>query len=186
MTELRAQVLTDLAEAEAEAEARPRREELVKARQRSRLQVLVSPVDGMVAQRAVHTVGGVAGAAKPIMTIVPVDGALVAEVKILNKDVGFVRPGQSVALKLEAFPFTRYGTVPGQIESIGSDAIQDEKQGLVYPARVLLQPKATRGETIDLSVGMAATADIRTGSRSILSYLLSPIDEVIHQAGRER
>jgi len=118
---------------------------------------------------------------------VPKGGSLIAEVKILNKDMGFVKDGQPVAIKLEAFPFTRYGTVPGYVESIGSDAVEDEKLGLVYPARIRLDP-IDRGRTTEmrLSAGLATTADIRTGRRSILSYLVSPIDEATQEAARER
>jgi len=183
--EARTKILTDLAK--AEADARLRREELIKSRQRSSLQRLLAPVDGTVTQLAVHTIGGVVEPAKPIMVIVPKGGSLVAEVKILNKDVGFVKEGQPVAVKLEAFPFTRYGTVPGRVESLSSDAIEDEKLGLFYPARISLDPSRQRkANGIKISAGMAATADIRTGRRSILSYLISPIDEATQEAARER
>lgn len=182
----RAQVFTELAK--AEADTRLRREELVKARQRSRLQVLTSPVDGTIAQLAVHTVGGVVEPAKPIMVVVPAGGELVAQVRILNKDVGFVRAGQQVAVKLEAFPFTRYGTLQGRVERIGSDAVEDEKLGLVYPAVVVLNDARVTvdGKPVPVTPGMMATADIRTGRRSLLSYLLSPIEEATQEAGRER
>jgi len=193
-SQARAKVLDQLAKAEAEADLR--REELTKATQRSSLQQLLSPVDGTVAQLAVHTIGGVVEPAKPIMVIVPKGGSLVAEVKLANRDVGFVRVGQPVAVKLEAFPFTRYGTVPGHVEWISADAVEDERvaqmrqtaPGLVYTVRVLLDRTAFRrdNEQAQLSAGMSTTADIRTGRRSIISYLLSPIDEARLEAGRER
>lgn len=184
--EARAKVLADLTK--ADADVRLRREELTKARQRSSLQRLSSPVDGTVTQLAIHTVGGVVEAAKPIMVVVPSSGSLVAEVKVLNKDIGFVRRGQPVAVKIEAFPFTRYGTVPGRMIGIGSDAVEDEKLGLVYTARVSLARTAINrnGEAIQLTPGMTATADIRTGRRTIGSYLISPVDEARLEAGRER
>lgn len=183
--EARARVLADLAK--AESDARLRKEELTKATNRSSLQRLVSPVDGTVTQLAVHTVGGVVEAAKPIMVIVPARGKLVAEVAIANKDVGFVGVGQPVALKIEAFPFTRYGAVQGRLEQISSDAIQDEKRGLIYTARVALDRATIQrdGTTVALTPGMAVTADIRTGRRSLASYLLSPIDEIRRTAARE-
>lgn len=183
--EARARVLADLAK--AESDARQRKEELTKATKRSSLQRLVSPVDGIVTQLAVHTVGGVVEAAKPIMVIVPARGKLVAEVAIANKDVGFVSAGQPVALKIEAFPFTRYGAVQGRLEQISSDAIQDEKRGLIYTARVTLDRATIQrdGATVALTPGMAVTADIRTGRRSLASYLLSPIDEIRRTAARE-
>jgi len=184
-SQARSRVLADLAK--ADADARLRREELAKASQKSSLQTLASPVDGVIAQLAVHTVGGVVEATKPIMIVVPTDGMLVADVKILNRDIGFVRRGDIVAIKLEAFPFTRYGTIEGRVESIGSDAIEDEKLGLVYPARIVLtKALGKRAATVRADVGMQVTADIRTGRRSILSYLVSPIDEASREAGRER
>ena len=184
--EARAKVLGDLAKAVSDASLR--REELVKSTQRSSLQRLLSPVAGTISQLAVHTVGGVVEAAKPIMVVVPSGGTLVVEAKVLNKDMGFVSVGQPVAIKLEAFPFTRFGTVPGVITSIGSDAVEDEKMGLVYTVRVkLAKSTMSRGDSIvALAPGMAATADIKTGRRSILSYLMSPIDEARLSAGRER
>jgi hemolysin D len=127
-------------------------------------------------------------AAKPIMVIVPVSGTLVAEVKVLNKDIGFVKVGQPVALKLDAFPFTRYGTVPGRIYSISSDSVQDDKIGLIYTAKITLNRVMTDrdGHQSSLTPGMSTTADIRTGLRSIISYLVSPIDETRLEAARER
>lgn len=184
--EARARVLGELARAEAEASLRA--EELVKSRQRGRLQRLVAPVDGTVAQLAVHTIGGVVEPARPIMVIVPAKGALVAEVRLPNKDAGFVRSGQRVAVKLEAFPFTRFGTIPGRVEAIASDAVEDERLGLVYPVRVRLD-RATvdRGDrVVALRPGLAVVADIRTGRRSVLSYLFSPIDQARREAARER
>lgn len=184
--EARSRILAELTK--ADAEARLRREELVKAKQRSSLQRIVSPVDGNVAQLTAHTIGGVVEAAKPIMIIVPAGGQLIADVKILNKDAGFVRVGQSAQIKLEAFPFTRYGTVPGSIEAVSSDAVEDERLGLVYIARVRLARDALVRDAsmVPLSAGMAVTADIRTGRRRILSYLVDPIAETRDEAARER
>jgi hemolysin D len=172
----------------AVSDASLRREELVKSTRRSSLQRLLSPVDGTISQLAVHTVGGMVEATKPIMVVVPSGDRLIVEAKVLNKDMGFVSVGQAVAVKLEAFPFTRFGTVPGVITSIGSDAVEDEKLGLVYTVRVKLERSTmARGDTtVALAPGMAATADIKTGRRSILSYLVSPIDEARLSAGRER
>jgi len=177
--------LADLAKAQSEAMLR--QEELTKARQRSHLQRLVAPVDGTVQQLAVHTVGGVVEAIRPLMVVVPY-GALTVEAKVLNRNAGFVHRGQDVAIKLEAFPFTRYGTVPGRIESISTDAVDDKKLGPVYLARVaLLRSTIDRGDrVVSIGPGMTVTADIRTGRRSLVNYLISPIDKARLEAGRER
>jgi len=184
-SEARMGVLAGLAKADAEAELR--REELTKALQKSGLQRLLSPVNGTITQLAVHTIGGVVEAAKPIMAVVPDGSLLVAEVAVLNRDIGLVRPGQAVSLKLAAFPFTRYGTVDGRIESVSSDAVNDETLGLVYVARISVRRTILRrdGGIMRLTPGMEVVADIRTGRRNIMSYLLSPLDEMRQDAGRE-
>lgn len=184
--EERARVLDALARAETEIKLR--REELTKATQRSELKTLVSPVDGTVAQLAIHTVGGVVEPAKPIMIVVPRNDVLVADVRIPNRDIGFVAPGQEVTIKVDAFPFTQHGTLKGRIETIASDAVSDEKLGLVYPARIAMDAPDGGGRNgqIRIAAGMQVTSDIRTGRRSILSYVLSPIDQARQEAGRER
>lgn len=178
--------LTDLAKAEADAILR--REEVTKATQMNRFQRLVSSVDGTVQSIEVHTVGGVVEAAKPLMTVVPARGGLEVEVRILNKDVGFVRVGQEAAVKLEAFPFTRYGTIPGRVRSISRDAVQDKELGLVYIATIALARSYidTDGRRTGLAPGLAATVDVKTGTRRIISYLLSPLQTSIAQAGHEK
>jgi hemolysin D len=182
----RSKLRADLVRALSESQLRV--EELTKAGERSRLQRLLSPVDGAVTQLAVHTIGGVVEVAKPLMVIVPTNSKLRADVQVLNKDVGFVRAGQPVVLKLAAFPFTRYGTVAGHVESVASNAVVDQKLGLVFPARIALdKPRLDRsGADLSLIAGMEVTADIRTGHRTLMSYLLSPIESTVRQAGRER
>lgn len=174
--------------AKAQADAILRAEEVTKARQTSRFQRLLAPVDGTVQNLEVHTIGGVVEAAKPLMVVVPAKGGIEVEIKVLNKDVGFVRAGQDAAVKLEAFPFTRYGTVPGHVRSISRDAVQDKDLGPVYVATILLERSHidADGKRYALTPGLAATADIKTGTRRIISYLLSPLQSTISQAGRER
>lgn len=178
--------LADLAKAQAEVILR--REEVTKAGQRSRFQQLKAPVTGTVQQLAVHTVGGVVEAAKPLMVLVPERGGVVVEARLLNRDAGFVRQGQPVSVKLEAYPFTRFGTVPGRITSISRDAIVDEKLGPVYVVRIALDRSDidVNGRRVPLGSGLVATADIRTGTRRIISYLLSPLQTSVAQAGHEK
>lgn len=182
----RREALADLAKAEAEAILR--REEVTKASQKNRLERLRAPADGTIQQLEIHTIGGVVEAAKPLMVLVPAHGGIEVGARILNKDVGFIHLGQEAAVKLEAFPFTRYGTVPGRVRSISRDAVQDKELGLVYIATVTLERSSIEadGGRVALSPGLAATVDIRTGTRRIISYLLSPLQTSIAQAGRER
>lgn len=178
--------LADLAESEGEAILR--REEVTKARQMNRFQRLAAPVDGTVQNLEVHTVGGVVEAAKPLMTVVPARGALEVQAKVLNKDIGFIRVGQEAAVKLEAFSFTRYGAVPGRVARISRDAVQDKDLGLVYVVTVTLDRSFVDadGRRYALAPGLAATVDVKTGTRRIVSYLISPLQTSISQAGRER
>jgi hemolysin D len=162
--------------------------ELIKAEQRNEIQTLRAPVEGIVQQLAVHTVGGVATAAQELMRIVPVDTELEAEAWIENKDIGFVEEGQPVEVKLEAFPFTRYGTIDAVITHLSQDAVPDERLGLLYAARVALAQSAIKvdGKLVNLSPGMAMTVEVKTGKRRLIEYLLSPLLRYKDESARER
>ncbi len=185
-SEAEREVLGDLAK--AEADIRLASEELTKADQRAGLQVIRAPVDGTVQQLAVYTEGAVLKPADPILVVVPGGSELEVEAQVLNRDIGFVRVGQAVTVKLEAFPFTRYGTLKGRLVSISRDAVQDEKLGPVYVAHVSVEePSAdSRAAGVEVTPGMAATAEIRTDERRVIDYLLSPIERRVREAGRER
>ena len=177
---------------ERQAQAASKREQLTqersKAEQRSRLTQLTAPVDGTVQQVAVHTEGGVVTPAQVLMVIVPKDAQVSAEVVIDNKDIGFVNAGQAVAVKLETFPYTRYGTVEGKVKSVVADAVNDDKRGAIFPA-VLTLSQATinvDGKRIKLSPGMNVTAEIKTGKRRVIEYLLSPIQRSVSESLGER
>jgi len=107
---------------------------------------------------------------------------------VLNKDIGFVEKGDSVEVKLEAFPFTKYGVIEGTLEDLSMDAIQDETLGLVYQAGVSLKQSSIRvnGRDIPLGPGLAATAEIKTGERRIIEFILSPLLRYRDEAFRER
>lgn len=173
---------------EAQATRALRAEELKKAEEKARLTVLKAPEPGVVQQLQANTIGGVVEAAAPLMVLVPRRGELVLEARVLNRDVGFIRAGQAVEVKLEAYPFTRFGVVDGVVEHIARDAVEDEAEGLVYPARIrLVRPWISiAGVRTPLSPGMAATAEIKTGKRRIIEYLLSPLSRRAAEAGRER
>jgi hemolysin D len=163
-------------------------QELAKAAQREKLTVLTAPVAGTVQQLAVHTEGGVATEAQPLMVIVPDDAPLSAEVTLENKDIGFVRTGQQAEIKLETFLYTRYGTVPATVTRVTADAVNDEKRGAIYPVTLRLTRTAINvdGQPIRLSPGMNLTAEIKTGKRRIIEYLLSPIQRATSESLRER
>ncbi|MGH8682004.1 MAG: HlyD family type I secretion periplasmic adaptor subunit, partial [Burkholderiales bacterium] len=134
--EFRAKVFGDLAEAAKRLETAT--QDLVKAEQRTQQQTLVAPVAGIVHQLAVHTVGGVVTSAQPLLTIVPEGSSFEVEAQVLNRDIGFLRAGQPAAVKLDAFEYTKYGHIDGTIQWVGTDAVADQKMGLVYPVRITL------------------------------------------------
>ncbi|WP_413707687.1 HlyD family type I secretion periplasmic adaptor subunit [Ralstonia sp. Ralssp110] len=149
----------------------------------SELLKLVAPVDGTVQQLTVHTVGGVVPAAQPLMQIVPQQGVIEVEAFMENKDVGFVQEGQEAQVKIDAFEYTKYGTVPAHVTHVSRDAIQDEKKGLIYSVKVALDKRSldVEGEQVALTPGMSSTVDIKTGTRRVIEYVLSPLI----QHGRE-
>lgn len=163
-------------------------QELVKARDIASNQVLVSPVDGVVQQLKMHTIGGVVQPAEPLLVVVPKDQLLEVEARVLNKDIGFVRAGQPVTVKVESFPFTRYGVISGEVASVSRDAIADEKLGLYYAARVRVAKSTMSVDGVDvlLSPGMAVTTEVTTGTRRLIDYVLSPVMAHMDQSGRER
>lgn len=205
--------VTDLAEANDKAGLAT--EELRKAARRRQFQELRAPVDGVVQQLAVNTVGGVVQPAQPLMVIVPCSrtaatpescsAGLAVEAFVQNKDIGFIKVGQRVAVKLEAFNFTDYGMIDGTVENISRDAIDQSQEpagsardangrpvqpGLVYAARIALAcapGDPTRSPLCHrVQPGMAVQAEIKTGRRRIIQYLLSPISQALGEAGRER
>ena len=174
---------------EAETRAISLAQELAKAETRTSQQTLTAPIDGVVQQLAVHTVGGVVMPAQQLMVIAPREGLLEVEAWVDNKDIGFVNPEQETEVKIEAFPFTRYGTIEGKILTLSKDAVPIEKVGLVYIARVNLAKSSIRVENdkdIPLAPGMAVSVEIKTGQRRLIEYFLSPLLQGVKEAARER
>ena len=184
-------------------------QDIIKAEQRTSLQNLTSPVEGVVQQLATHTIGGVVTPAQALMVIVPAESRLEIEAMISNRDVGFVEVGQDAAIKVDAFNFTRYGLLNGKVVAVSPDAIPRDKpqdkatdklqgaeasssepkgQELTYAARVSLDRTRIQIEdkAVNLSPGMAVTVEVKTGSRSVISYLLSPLARYKHESLRER
>lgn len=163
-------------------------QEMIKYQEALKRTVVLAPLSGYVQQLVYHTKGGVVETAKPIMNIVPEDYKLEADVMILNKDIGFVKPEQEVEIKIDSFPFTKYGTIKGKVRNISGDAIKDEKLGLVYSSRLTLSDNKilADGNIVQLKVGMGVTAEIKTGKRRVIEYLLSPVMKYLNESMRER
>ncbi|MDN0109800.1 HlyD family type I secretion periplasmic adaptor subunit [Yersinia mollaretii] len=163
-------------------------QEQIKLMEKQRQQSLRAPVAGVIQQLAVHTLGGVVTAAQPLMVLVPENHQLELDVMVLNKDVGFVLPGQAVEVKVDSFPYTRFGTLAGEVKHVSRDAMEDQQLGLVFPARIRLHRDTlmVAGKPVRLSAGMAVSVEIKTGQRRVIDYLLSPLQEYQSEAMRER
>lgn len=169
---------------------------------------LTAPVDGTVQQLSVHTVGGVVQAAQPLMVIVPKQDQVEIEAFIENKDIGFIREGQDAEVKVETFDYTKYGTIKGKVSHVSRDAIdpsgtaametlqnkdkqkkdQDKPNGAVYSVKVLLDQDRMHidGREVALTPGMSASIEVKTGSRRIIEYFLSPLIQHTRESLNER
>ncbi len=169
---------------------------------------LKAPVAGTVQQLMVHTVGGVVQSAQPIMVIVPRQHQVEVEAFIENRDVGFVTEGQHAQVKIETFDYTKYGMVSGQVSHVSRDAIESNTQassgasvqahqdetkkdlpkGPVYAIKVVLDHSAMTidGRKVALTPGMSVSIEIKTGSRRIIEYFLSPLMQHAHESFNQR
>lgn len=150
---------------------------LTKIQKQYELKKIYSPADGRINQIGITTVGGIATPASVIMTVVPEKTPLVAELLVLNKDIGFVEIGQIVEMKLDTFPFQRHGLLVGSVVRISPDAYNDEKLGLVYKVVVDIKENNVthNGKIIQLVSGLSMTGEIKTGKRRVIEFFLSPI-----------
>lgn len=205
-SEYAAELLTDLRKAEEQQNENG--QELIKARDKSSQTELRAPIDGVVDQLAVHTLHGVVTPAEHLMIVVPQSRNLMIEAQLANRDVGFVHAGQPVKVKIETFNFTRYGLINGHVVDVSKDVItppddaRQQQQGEggasataeaqrpspTYVARILLDKTSMMidGHDEPLQPGMAITAEIRTGNRSIIDYLLSPLARRTQESLHER
>lgn len=212
--EMSAQFIADQTQKLAEAlrKADSLEEELVKASTKHERTKLLAPIAGTVQQLAITTPGQVVSPGQALMTIVPSDAPIEIEALIQNQDIGFVEPGQAAVVKVEAFPFTRYGTITGKVIRISRDAVDEREasaqsdprsgvkpqafsttefskgQNLVFPAAISLERTTITvdGKAIALSAGMTVTVEILTGKRRVLDYVLSPLREIASSSAHER
>ena len=150
---------------------------ITKAIERDENCYIRAPEDGVIQQLEVNTVGGVVQPAEKLMVLVPKNTEIQVEAMILNKDIGFVREGMRVEIKVEAFPYTFYGHIDGTIEHISKDALELPDQGLVYSSLIKLDQQSVNVNGIQehLQVGMSVTADLITGKRRLLYFFLEPL-----------
>jgi hemolysin D len=183
-------------------------EALLKAEHRLELQTLQAPIDGTVQQLHVTTVGSVVTPAQQLLSVVPDDGRIEVDAVLENRDIGFVAAGQLVEIKVDAFPFTRYGLLRGTVTSLdrdaeaapagqsaqGSERAADDianveaSERLRYIVHIAIEPGSLTvdGHPAVLLPGMSVKAEILTGRRRIIDFLLAPLSEHLHDGLRER
>jgi hemolysin D len=189
-------------------------QDLVKAVSRQDRTFLRAPISGTVQQLNVNTIGQVVSPGQPLLTVVPLDGPIEVEALVHNQDIGFVDMGQPAVVKIDAFPFTRYGTIEGAVVKVSRDAVEDrdaviatdvatasrpigsasaaEQNGrirnLVFPVTVQLNQRSIHidEKSVPLVPGMAVTVEIKTGERRAIDYVLAPVREVASSSGHER
>jgi hemolysin D len=183
------------------------RQELKKARQKEAYSRLLAPVAGSVQQLTVHTIGQVVTTGQQLMIVAPRGTKLEVEANLLNRDKGFVHEGQEARIKVETFDFTKYGVIDGAVTNVSNDAVSLGQNGggqpgqgqaaavaaagagaLVFPVRIALSRETIRvdGEEVRLTPGMSVVAEVKTGNRRVIEYLLSPLLKLKDEAFRER
>lgn len=163
-------------------------QEQIKTNERAQRQTLTAPVDGVVQQLVINTIGGIVTPAQELMVIVPIAQQLEVEAWLENKDMGFVSQGQTAEIKVDAFPFTKYGTIDAKIKTLTHDAIEDEQLGWVFATRVLMDKTTmlVNGNQVSLTPGMSVAVEIKTGKRRLLEYFLAPLLRYKQESVRER
>jgi HlyD family secretion protein len=176
-------------------------QEQAKSGLRAELMAIRAPHAGIVKDLAVHTLGAVVQAGSALLQVVPQGEQLRAEALLANEDIGFVAVGQRVKLKLAAYPFQKYGLLEGRVVQISADAIEQGEAARQAGTHVMAAPVQTykavveldeqvlrlpNGKVLDIAPGMAATVEIHQGRRTVMEYLLSPVQRVALEAGRER
>jgi len=187
---------------EAEGQYRKLEQDWAKQQHRTGLLELKAPQAGLVKDLATHTVGTVVSPGTVLLSLVPENEPLLAEIMVGNDDVGFVYPQQKVKLKLVAYPFEKYGMLDGEVINIGPDASESDAQSqtkdaakdkraaaaMNYKALVSLRSQVltAQGENLKLVSGMQVIAEINQGNRTVMEYLLSPVQKTLHDSARER
>ncbi len=164
------------------------KEELKKASDINQKRILYAPVSGQVKELAISTEGGVVTEAQQLMQIVPDEEFLEVQVMLENKDIGFVREGMPAEIKVQTFPFTKYGVIEGEVTSVSNDATVDEQRGLIYGMQVKMNANTIRvnGTDVKLKPGMAVTAEVQTGHRRIIEFFIAPLLKYKNESIRER
>ncbi|GJL84179.1 MAG: HlyD family type I secretion periplasmic adaptor subunit [marine bacterium B5-7] len=188
MSERQRLLLEQLGEVEEEIQNIDR--EIIKSEQHLKRQVVTAPIDGVVQELAIHTIRAVVERGDVLMVIVPRDIGIEMEARIPNKDVGFVAPSQRARIKIDAFEFTRYGALDGELAWVAGDAVVNRDEGRIYPANIKFEstvlPNRVGAREARITPGMQATADIVIGERRLIEYFIAPLLRYRDESLRER
>lgn len=151
---------------------------------RNKQQNIVSPVDGYVNTLLVHTTGGVVTPAQKLVSVVPLNAPLVVKATVMNKDIGFVRAGMPVLIKIDTFDFQKYGMIKGVVKKVSKDSVEDQRLGPIYDVYVTLLNKTlmVEGRETPISTGMSLTAEIKVNKRRIIEFFIYPMIKYWNQA----
>jgi len=185
---------------DAEGQLRKLQQDQLKQEHKTALLELKASQAGIVKDLATHTIGTVVSPGTVVLSLVPENEPLVAEVMVKNDDVGFVYAKQQVKVKLSAYPFEKYGMLDGEVVHVGPDASEGDSQAAKDPSKDKQPPQLTykalialkaqtldaQGQNFKLVPGMQVVAEINQGRRTVMEYLLSPVQKTLHDSGRER
>jgi len=175
----------------AEEDLSAARELMIQRKDQLSNTVLTAPVNGTVKNVRVTTVGGVLRPGDEIMQIVPVEDVLIVEAKVKPADVAFLKPGLDVSVKIDAYDYTIYGSLPGKLSFISADTMSDDtkRDDVFYRIQVKttsMQFDRRPDENLALQVGMTATVEVKTGQNTVLNYLLKPVVKTMSESLGER
>jgi hemolysin D len=151
---------------------------------RKNQQNIVSPVDGYVNTLLVHTAGGVVTPAEKLVSVVPLNAPLVIKAQVMNKDIGFIKEGMPVLVKMDTFEFQKYGMINGRVKKVSKDSVEDQRLGPIYDVFItpLNHTLLVEGRETPISTGMSLTAEIKIHKRRIIEFFIYPMIKYWNQA----
>lgn len=151
---------------------------------RKQQQNIIAPVDGYINSLLIHTVGGVVTPAQKLISLVPIGAPLVVKATVMNKDIGFIKEGMPVLIKIDTFDFQKYGMINGTVKKVSKDSIEDQRLGPIYDVYVtpLNKTLMVEGRETPISTGMSLTAEIKVNKRRIIEFFIYPMIKYWNQA----
>lgn len=161
---------------------------MIKASEQKLRTEITSPIDGVIKNLAFNTIGGVIKAGEPVMEVVPTAETLVIEVHLAPEDRGYVKVGQPALVKVTSYDFVRYGGLEGRVTQVSPDSDLDKSGNPYFLVKVETTKSylGTKEGDLPITPGMQASVDIKTGSKSVMEYLIRPVLKIRYEAFHER